>query len=159
MQGWIKLHRQIIENEFYFSERFTKSQAWIDLLLLANHKNHTLFIRGNEINLKRGQLCYSQRTLAQLWGWNERTVKKFLNLLKKREMIHYKSTKVTTVITILNWDLYQSSTEQNTEQDTNKQECKEKVFSKKTFVSNKSKSFSDKDIKHKKFNLEEIQNG
>lgn len=58
MQGWIKLHRQIQENEFYFSERFTKVQAWVDLLLLANHKPATLYIRGVEMRLLPGQLAW-----------------------------------------------------------------------------------------------------
>ena len=64
MTGYIALHRKIIDNEFYFSEKFTKTQAWIDLLLLANHSGQTIFIRNIEIKLKVGELCYSQLSLA-----------------------------------------------------------------------------------------------
>lgn len=116
MQSYIKLYRQIMENEFYFSERFTKTQAWIDLLLLANHKPQTIFIRGNEVNLKRGELGYSIKTLAKRWKWNERTVDKFLSMLSKREMIHHRKTRITTIISIKNYDLYQGNTSQNTSQ-------------------------------------------
>lgn len=111
-QGWIKLHRQITENEFWFSERFTRSQAWIDLLVLASHKSRTLFVRGTEINLKPGDLCYSQLSLAGRWQWNRKTVMSFLTLLKKREMILIKTDKrlshLTTVITIRNWSEHQA---------------------------------------------------
>lgn len=112
MEGWISLHRQVMENEFYFSEKFTKSQAWIDLLLLANHKPSTVFIRGIEIKMKSGDLCYSQLSLAKRWKWNFKTVKKFLGVLQKREMINYSGGKLTTVISILNWSKFQFYGEQ-----------------------------------------------
>ena len=47
MQGYIKLFRKICENEFYFSQKFTKMQAWYDLWLLATHTKRTVFIVGN----------------------------------------------------------------------------------------------------------------
>lgn len=120
MEGFIKLHRQITENKYWFAERFTKSQAWIDLLILANHKGKTFFVRGNEVELERGQLGYAITTLAKRWKWNERTVDKFLSMLQKDEMIHYRKSPITTIISIKNYDLYQSNTEQNTEQSKNR---------------------------------------
>gem|GEM_PF-2579842 len=33
MPGWIKLHRQVTENISWFSECFTKTQAWVNLLV------------------------------------------------------------------------------------------------------------------------------
>ena len=125
MEGYIKLYRQIIESEFYFSERFTKQQAWIDLLLLATHKERTVYLKGIEINLKPGQLFHSQVTLAKRWGWNRKTVKKFLNTLKNREMVDTKETNITTIISIKKWHLYQVDGQQNGQQrdsgvDTNK---------------------------------------
>ena len=113
MQGWIKLHRQIAETEFYFEERFTRLQAWVDLLLLANHKDAKVLIRGIEVFLQPGDLCYSQLTLAKRWQWNSKTVARFLKMLEKREMVDTKSGNVTTVISIRNWPLYQSSGDQN----------------------------------------------
>lgn len=107
MEGWIKIHRQIIENEFYFSERFTKQQAWVDLLLLARHNSGLVTIRGIDIKLNPGQLCYSQLSLSKRWQWDRKKVKKFLNQLKKREMVDIKISKVTTIISINNWSSYQ----------------------------------------------------
>lgn len=108
MEGWIKLHRQIEENELWFSEKFTKAQAWIDLLLLARHKPGLIDIRGIEIKLQSGQLCYSQLTLAKRWKWDRKTVKKFLKNLEKREMLDIRINKVTTIISIKNWFSYQA---------------------------------------------------
>ena len=38
-QGWIKLHRTLQDNKLWYSEPLTKGQAWVDLILLANHKD------------------------------------------------------------------------------------------------------------------------
>jgi len=109
MEGYIALHRKITDNEFYFSEKFTKTQAWIDLLLLATHTSRTTYIRNIEIKLKAGELCYSQKTLATRWKWDFKTVNKFLKLLEKREMVEIKTSNVTTILLIKNWEIYQIS--------------------------------------------------
>ena len=44
-QGWIALNRKIVENPMWLSEPFSRSHAWIDLILLANHKPNFFFIR------------------------------------------------------------------------------------------------------------------
>lgn len=126
-EGFIKLHRQITENEFYFSERFTKLQAWVDLLLLATYKHRTIFIRGIELKLNPGDICYSQLSLSKRWKWNERTVNKFLTALQNREMIQTRITNVTTIISILKWNEYQFTTEQTTEQMQTKIQTNKKV--------------------------------
>lgn len=107
------MHRQIMENELYLDERFTKAQAWIDLLLLASHKDRTVKIRNVEIDLKPGELAYSQKTLAERWQWNRRTVRKFIDELKNQGMIHNRISKVTTVVSIINWHKYQCDAQQN----------------------------------------------
>lgn len=116
MTGWVKLYRQIIESELYFSEKFSRCQAWIDLILLANHKPTTIFLRGAEVKLNRGDLGYSIVTLSVRWKWNERTVDRFLKWLESRQMIQCKKSNVTTVISILNYERYQGNKEQTTEQ-------------------------------------------
>jgi hypothetical protein len=120
MFGFIALHRQITENELWLSERFTRAQAWIDLLLLANYKQSTIFIRGNEVHIVRGELCYSMVSLASRWKWNRRTVDSFLTWLEKRQMIHSRKNHITTVITILNYSLYQDTTQQTAQRSSSR---------------------------------------
>ena len=116
MKGWIMLHRTLLNNPLWKSEKFTKAQAWIDLLLKANHTSSMVFLNGFQINLSPGQLCYSQESLSEDWKWNRKTVKKFLNFLIKRNMIRYKVNTRTTVITIVNWNKYQADGRQYTRQ-------------------------------------------
>lgn len=124
MQGWIKLYRQACDSELYFSERFTRMQAWIDLLLLATHKQQTVFLRGVEVHLLPGELCYSQLSLAKRWKWNFKTVKNFLSSLEKREMLETRTNNVTTVISIRNWSKYQGNGEQNGDQNGEQKETR-----------------------------------
>lgn len=55
--GWIKLYRQIDENPLWFEEKFTRAQAWIDFLLLANHDRSSFLVRGNRVTVERGQVA------------------------------------------------------------------------------------------------------
>lgn len=118
MEGWISIHRKSFENPLYFSEKFTVWQAWVDLILLACHKPKTLFVRGIEVKLKRGELFWSQKKLASRWMWSDKKVKRVLNLFQKYEQIVYKVRHRIGVITVVNYDKYQNTTPQTTPQST-----------------------------------------
>lgn len=124
MKGWIKLHRQIVESAIWTAERFSKGQAWIDLLLLANHKPQTISIRGIELQVLRGQLAYSQVSLARRWGWNFKTIVTFLRWLENRDMVETRANNQTTVITIKNYSTYQTNGEQNGDQNGDQKETR-----------------------------------
>ncbi len=107
MEGWVAIPRQIMDTEFYFSERFTKSQAWIDLILLATFKARMVEIRGIKVHLEPGELCYSQESLARRWQWNPKTVRSLLCYLEELQMVETKTDNVTTIISIKHWSLFQ----------------------------------------------------
>lgn len=119
-KGFIFLHRRIFFNKYYFSQPFTKSSAWIDLLLLANFTESYFEVRGVGVPVKRGQLAYSQLTLAKRWRWSIGKIKRFLSVLKMDGQIDYQNTNVTTIITILNYDQYQKMNGQTDEQSETK---------------------------------------
>lgn len=109
MDGWIKLYRKITENPLYFSEAFTRLQAWIDLLIIANHDENYIYIRGNKVVIKRGQIAKTQDTLAERWKWSRGKVVRFLDELQKNGQIVQQKSKLITLISIVNYELYQSS--------------------------------------------------
>lgn len=49
MTGWVKIYRSIQDNDLWLAEPFTWAQAWIDLLLNANHKAASFWVRKVEI--------------------------------------------------------------------------------------------------------------
>ena len=36
MKGYVKIHRELLEHPIWTSEKFTRGQAWADLILKAN---------------------------------------------------------------------------------------------------------------------------
>lgn len=114
-QGWVRLHRKISDNSLWFLEPFTRAQAWIDLFLNANHTEGIVSIRGNIIHLKRGQLAWSELTMAKRWTWSKNRVRRFLKLLEtEQQIIQRKDRYITTIITILNYEKHQNDTTDGT---------------------------------------------
>lgn len=104
--GWIKLHRGITEHWLWDCE-FSYAQAWIDLLLKACHKPNKLMIKGQLVELKRGQQARSEVTLSRDWKWSRGKVRRFINQCEKDGMIECKATHLTSIITICNYDSFQ----------------------------------------------------
>ena len=124
MQGYIKLYRVLLQNKLWTSEPFTKGQAWIDLLLLANHKEGFIKTRNGEmIKITRGECGYSKEALAARWRWSRGKVTRYIEFLEKSEkMIHQKKYPKTTIIAILNYEKYQDDTSNGHQTDTNNNE-------------------------------------
>ena len=122
MQGWLKFHRQITEHWLYQEKRvFSKYEAWLDIILHTNHADNKFLIKGELIDCKAGQTARSQVTLAKSWNWGRKKVANFLMLLQKDGMIYVETTKVTTILTIVNWENFQNS---DTKRDTKRHKLK-----------------------------------
>lgn len=113
MSGWIKLHRQILDCDIWSSEEFSRGQAWIDLLLLANYKDSFFIKRGTKIDVKRGQIGYSMKAISSRWSWSRSKVDRFLKLLENEHQIIVQKTSLTTIITVINYDRYQQDEHQS----------------------------------------------
>lgn len=122
--GWIKIHRKITDNPLYFAEPFTRIQAWIDLLLLANHKEGFFYVRGNQVTVGRGQVGMSQENLAQRWRWSRGKVNRYLKDLENMGQITQQKNRITTVISICNYEKYQddNTTDNATDNTTDGQQ-------------------------------------
>lgn len=108
-KGWILLHRSILDHWIYKTKRFSEFQAWIDLLLLAEHTTHKQMWRGKLTEFKRGDVCLSITRLAERWGWSRNKTRRFLNQLEEDEMIHLIGHQNRTVLTIVNYDNFQNA--------------------------------------------------
>lgn len=107
--GWIKLHRSITSHWLYTEKRkFSKFEAWNDILLTVNFSPAKTIIKGKIININRGESIISLENWGKRWNWDKSAVKRFLELLKKDNMIELKSETVTTRLTVCNYDTYQS---------------------------------------------------
>jgi hypothetical protein len=113
MSGWISLDRAITKHWLWQCEKFTKGQAWIDLLLFAAHTDNKVLIKGVLISVSRGEQIRSQVTLAKAWNWDRKTVARFLKLLEKDGMIVSRVDHLTSYVSICNYDSFQDNTKQS----------------------------------------------
>jgi DNA-binding transcriptional regulator YhcF (GntR family) len=117
-KGWIKIHRKILDCSIWNSrEPFDKRSAWIDILLSASHKDLNLMIGGINEKIPRGSFMFSIEKLCDRWGWSRNRVKRFLALLEREQMIETKRTNKGTLISVLNYNAFQS-VEEVTEKET-----------------------------------------
>ena len=119
-KGFIMLDRSILEDEMYFSEKFTRMQAYIDLCLLAAFKSRSFYIRGNKVELQPMQVAKSVRDLADRWQWSVNKVRGYLYELEKGGYIDTQRTSVNQIITIKKYIVVntQNDTQINTQTDT-----------------------------------------
>lgn len=113
MPGWIKIHRQIQNCLIWDDKPFNMASAWIDLLLLANHKDKETIFDKKPILVKRGQRITSVRELSERWGWGKDKTLRFLRLLESEKMIVKESDSRKTLLTIVNYGVYQDCETEN----------------------------------------------
>lgn len=121
-QGWIKLHRKIQDHWIYQENRkFSKYEAWLDLLMMASHKD-TKFLLGRElIELKKGSFVTSELKLMERWSWGKEKLRTFLKMLENDQMIIKKSDRRKTVIIVCNYSIYHESEEESRPQADHRQ--------------------------------------
>lgn len=136
MEGWIKLHRKILDWEWY-----TDAPVRIlfeHLLLTANYEDK----KWKGIEVKRGQKVTSIGHLAEETGLTIRQVRTALQKLEKTKNVTSKATNKFTLVTIENYGLYQSYNDFVTSNVTNERQTNDNNI---------------KNIKNKKNNIYEFQ--
>lgn len=106
LQGWISVHRQIQEHWLWADKPFSKGQAWIDMLMLANHEDKKTLIDNNIVVIESGSFVTSEHKLSERWGWSRWKVHEFLNLLQSDNMISAKTDHRKTTINVINYEKY-----------------------------------------------------
>ena len=114
-RGWIKLHRRLLDADVWRETPFSPGAAWVDLLLLAEHRDREVEVDGVPVPLRRGQLVTSLRQLGARWGWSYERVRRFLAQLEARRDVKRdclrdsKSDPGGTVLTVCKYDRYQGT--------------------------------------------------
>lgn len=118
--GWIKLYRSVFDTLIWQSnEPYDKRSAWIYLIGHAVTDEKTIVYRGHKIILQRGQFFTSERRLAREFRWYRTKVRTYLRTLIDTEMITANNTTDGTILTIVNYGVYQDlRTTNSTTNDT-----------------------------------------
>ena len=106
--GWIKLHRQILNWEWYSDTNTFR--LFLHLILTANYKDQKY--QGKLI--KKGSLLTGRDKLSYETGLSVREVRTCLERLKSTNEIAIKSNSKGTEIQVVNYDKYQIETSETT---------------------------------------------
>lgn len=117
MEGWIKLHRKMLDNPIIFKDKDYLA-IWVYLLLNASHKEIPALFKGKRIMLQKGQLITGRKSISKQLDISESKTYRVLNAYKSEHQIEQQISNKNSLITIVNWDKYQI-TEQQIEQQVN----------------------------------------
>lgn len=124
-QGYIKLYRKMQKSPLYKSLNSKQRDIMINLLLMANHEENRWIFDGKEYNLKPGQMITSLEGIKEKCAKDVsiQNIRTCLLKLEKGGFLTNKSTNKNRLITIENWELYQSNSknQQTNSHATNKQ--------------------------------------
>lgn len=110
LNGTIQVVRALTDHAIWSGDLAVRG-AWVDLLLRANTEDCVLRLNGELVEVRRGQLAWSQLGLAKAWRCSEEKVRGILGVLVKNDCIEVKTTRRRTLITVVNYDIYQSMLE------------------------------------------------
>jgi hypothetical protein len=107
-RGYYRMHRGWMEHPVFANEAFTEREAFEWLVGEATwQEDRVVAHKGNPVKVDRGQVPHSIRFMADAWGWNPSKTLRFVDKLKKWNMIETATETGQLIITICNYDKYQ----------------------------------------------------
>jgi len=110
MNGFIKLHRQLLDWEWYNDMKV--KHVFIHLLLTANFRPK----RWRGIEIKRGQIVIGKKKLGATLGLSMQEIKTVFIKLQNSGEITIKATNLYSLVTLVNFDVYQDKENQSNQQ-------------------------------------------
>lgn len=128
MQGWVKLHRELIEKAIWTESTPEQKTILITLLMMANHKEKEWEFKNERYKAKPGQFVTSLKSITEKSGKgiSIQNVRTALDRFKKYDFLTYESTNKNRLVTIVNWELYQTKKEKLTSESTSSQQATNK---------------------------------
>ena len=108
MSGTINISRDLWDDTAFAHEPFSEREAWVWMIAEASWKARARRVGDYVVSLERGQLAHSTRFMAETFGWTHSKARRFLDRLERLGMIERKTGTGVSVITICNYDKYQS---------------------------------------------------
>lgn len=109
--GWVKFHRQLVDKGYYKDSEYV--HLWIHILMKANHADSEFLWNGTIIKVGRGQLITGRDVLSAETGIKSSKIQRVLKVFENEQQIEQQTTNKFRLITILNYEKYQSTEQQN----------------------------------------------
>lgn len=140
MNGWIKLHRELIDKAIWQCATAEQKVILITILMNVNPHKKEWEWQGKQFICEPGQMVTSLASLAEKCGKGitVQNVRTALEKFEKYGFLTNQSTKTGRLITVVNWALYQDSSCEVTKQPTKHQQSSNKeVTTNKEYKNNK----------------------
>ena len=160
MDGWVSIYRKMQDKSWYRDSEYV--HVWLHLILNANYSNKRVWVNGQEVEVKRGQLLTSRIAISDKTGVTQSKIYRILSRYESEHQIEQQKTNKYTIITIVNYEEYQKSEQQTEQQMNNKRTTDEQQMN-----TNNNDNNVNNDNKYKKKNkkekfvkptVEEVQN-
>lgn len=115
MEGWIKLHRSLLNHWIWQDEKYFR--WWITILLYVNHSETKFPLNGQLISCNPGESYISIDRWTYLFKCSKPTVFKFFEQLENDGMIHRKivgrGNRRKHLLIVANWGKFQQMETEN----------------------------------------------
>lgn len=110
MSGWIKLHRGIFDHWIASDPDYLS--VWLRMLTEANFEDKKHLFNGSLLEIKRGQIIFGLEAWSAKTGVTIAKLRKLLEMLENDKMINRQKTNKYSLISIVNYALYQDDDRQ-----------------------------------------------
>jgi hypothetical protein len=105
-KGWMRLHREILDKAIFHNEKLLKVFIWCTLK--ATHEEYDQLVGRQLVHLFPGLFVTGRLKASEELRLKPSTVWDYLKVLESNNTIDIKSDSKFSVITVVNWALYQS---------------------------------------------------
>jgi len=121
LRGYVKIFRKMIDSRVFQNEGLLK--VWIWCLLKANHEERWVPMstgRGaTEVKVCPGQFIYGRKSAAKELKMKESTIRNRMKKLENMRNLDMQPDTHCTIVSIINWDIYQMQENKEDRQEDN----------------------------------------
>lgn len=141
MEGWISLHRKMLDNPIVCKDS-DHMAVWVYLLLNATHTDRSTLFAGKKITLTSGQLLTGRKSISLKLNIAESKVQRILKTFEIERQIEQQTSNKNRLITIVSWSEYQDAEQQSKQQLNNKRTTTEQQVNTNNNVNNDNNEIS-----------------
>jgi len=123
LHGYIKLYRKLLENPIFQNANLLKVFIWC--LLKATHKECVQVVGLQKVKLLPGQFVYGRNKAAEELRLKPSTAHKYMMWLKNDGILNIQGNNKFSLVTVVNWELYQVKDNENDSKSNSKITTKE----------------------------------
>ena len=143
--GWIKLHRKLLDAPYYRDGDHIR--LWLHILLRANHEPTEILLDGVTRMIMPGQFVTSRKVLSQELLISDSKAERVLKYFKTEQQIEQESHSKYRIITVVKWEEYQHSEQQDEQQmNSNRTATEQQLNTDKKVKKEKNNTFRPSDF-------------